>query len=171
MGKDIHIILEKKDNDGNWNFIEDKLDLFDCRSYSLFYILENYFGCRGLPEELVGKKFHYIKERNQYEFDTTDEDLFHHSYVTLLELENYYNKLNKVYVSEEFINIFLELGGILPKGMSFEKNNKEVYVEPIEEEDIQFQEFFKLGIEEIQEIRDKYKLKSEDIRMVFAFDW
>ena len=63
------------------------------------------------------------------------------------------------------------MGGILPKGMSSEKNNKEVYVEPIEEEDIQFQEFFKLGIKELQKIRDKYETKSEDIRMVFAFDW
>ena len=170
MAKDIHIILEKKKKDNTWEYIEDKLDTFDCRSYRLFYILENEFGHRGIPEELKGKKFNYIEKYNIYDYDTTDSDLFHHSYATLLELENYFDKLNKVFVSEEFMHLFLELGGVLPKGMSFDYETKDVYVEPMDEEDIQFKDFINYGLDEFRKIRDKYKLESEEIRMVYAFD-
>ena len=171
MGKDIHTLIEIKEND-LWKPVEDELDRFDGRSYRFFGILEDNFGRRGIPKELEGKKFKKSKyEEDYWGFDFTADWMFGYSYVLLKELRDYYNNLNKVTVSEEFLEKFFELGGVLPEGMSLEKEDGKIYVEPLDEEDIWFYEFFDEGIKEIERIAEKYNVTSENIRMVFAFDW
>lgn len=170
MGKDIHTLLEIKKND-TWSPIEDELDRFNGRSYRFFNILENNFDHRGIPEELEGQKFGKHEDEDYWDFDFTADWLFGHSYVSLNELQSYYNGLNKVTVSEEFLEKFFELGGILPDGMSLEKEDGKIYVEPLDEEDVWFLEFLEAGIGEIENIAKKYDVTNENIRMVFAFDW
>ncbi len=170
MGRDIHTILEIKKDD-KWTVVNDELDRFNGRSYRFFAILDNHFDHRGIPEELKDKKFGYHEDEDYWDFDFTADWLFGFSYVTAKELRNYYNNLNKVTVSEEFLEKFFELGGILPDGMSLEQEEGKIYVEPLDEEDVWFYEFLDEGINEIEEVALKHEVSNENIRMVFAFDW
>lgn len=170
MGRDIHTLLEIK-KDGKWEPISDELDRFNGRSYRFFTILDNHFDHRGIPEELKDKKFGYHKDEDYWDFDFTADWLFGFSFVGLNELKKYIDNLNKVTVSEEFLEKFFELGGVLPDGMTTDPDGNGIYVEPMDEEDVWFMEFLEAGVGEIEEIAQKYDVSYEDIRMVFAFDW
>lgn len=169
MGKDIHLLTEiKKDN--KWQYIEEYPESYEIRNYCFFGILEN-FEMMGIPEELKGKKFRYNKQEDWWEFDFTSDDLFHHSYVTLTQLKNYIKNANKLIVSEEFVEIFFELGGVLPKGMTFDSEEKGIFVEIQDEYEYGTQEIIKDGIKELEDIAKKYNVSDDNIRLVYAFDW
>lgn len=171
MGKDIHIVMEIR-KDGKWQYIDDIIDSFTNRYYRFFEILEDNFGHRGIPDELMGKRFKYHEKEDYWDFDFTADWIFGHSYFTLAELKNYYNGLNKVTVSEDFLRIFFELGGTLPKEMSLSKEDtNKIYVQPLDEEDEWLDDFLSSGIKEFEKIAEKYSVSPDDIRIVFGFDW
>lgn len=186
MGVDIHLITEiKKDN--QWVYIEETPENFDCRNYYAFAILGNVrngygvttFETKGLPKDISGMQYKYDKDENKYYVDFNSEYYYSHSYLTLKELLEYSENTlspNKVFVSQNFYEMFLDLGGKLPKGMKFigskiKANQNLQIVEIIDDEDIQLEEAFIEGIQQLKNIKEKYKIKNdEDIRIVFAFD-
>lgn len=85
-------------------------------------------------------------------------------------MDNYYNNLNKVIVSEAFLEKFFEMGGKLPKGMSLTNESDKVYVEPLDEDELHLRDFLKYGLSEFKYISRVYNVSGENIRMVFAFD-
>jgi hypothetical protein len=169
MGKDIHLLTEVKQNN-IWQPIEDIPESYDVRNYELYNFLEN-IGEGGIPEELKGKKFRYNKEYDFWEYDTTCEDLFGFTYISLENLINETKKLNKVTVSEEFLELFFELGGILPEGMSLDEDGKGVKVDVLDEYERYTRERIDEGIKELKEIANKYNVSYNEIRLCYAFDW
>lgn len=73
MGCDIHLITEIR-KDGKWQFVEELPESLNGRNYSLFAFLAdvrnsfNYDGFKekGLPEDISGKKFRFISDREYY---------------------------------------------------------------------------------------------------------
>lgn len=169
MGKDIHLLVEvKKDN--IWNPIEDIPESYDIRNYCFFNFLEEH-GNYGIPEELKGKRFRYMAEYDFWDFDLTSDDLFHHAYLSLSELKHYTRNLNRLSVSDEFLEVFFELGGKLPEGMVLDDEQDGVFVEVVDSDEMHVKNILKEGIAELELIAKKYNVGSDDIRLVYAFDW
>lgn len=169
MGKDIHLLTEIR-KDGLWQPIEEIPESYDIRNYSFFSFLEE-IGERGIPEELKGKKFRYNKEYDFWEYDTTSEDLFGFAYISLNNLIKEVDKMNKVTVSEAFLEIFFELGGELPEGMSVDPDDGGIIVDILDEYEKHTRENIIEGIKELEEIAKNYDVDIKDIRLCFAFDW
>lgn len=135
-------------------------------------------------------KDEYDKDLDDYgswavDFSCSDYHSF--SYLSLKELEDYDEtdeKFIKVKVIKEFFNKFFELGGKLPQGMEIEDFNPEDIISAIRNA-IQSEVIVKWkadnvgsmetplieGIKELKDIGKKYEVeKSENIRIVFAFD-
>ena len=108
------------------------------------------------------------------------------SYLTLKELEDFdYSDIlqDKVKVSKHFIDKFFELGGKLPDGMKLNKDWKPQDIRECFQQAydpvyiISWRSLTKtdeidlfVGIDELKEIAKKYNKKSENVRIVFAFD-
>lgn len=169
MGKDIHLLTEIKMDD-IWVPIDKIPDNYNIRNYSFFYFLEEN-GNRGIPEELKDKKFRYIEEYDYWDFDLTDDCLFHHAYLSLEELKNCFKRLNRISVSEEFIELFFGLGGKLPEGMTLDPDGNGIYVEIEDSDEMHVKNILKDGIEELEKIAKEYGVNEHEIRLVYAFDW
>lgn len=128
-----------------------------------------------------------LNDYGHYKVDFNCEDYHTPSYLTLQELTGFdYTEVlkDKVKVSKIFVDKFLELGGVLPEGMSLTKNWQPQTIRDC------FQEAFEptciiswksdkdsneiplfIGIYELEEIAKQYGVQNhEDIRIVFAFD-
>ena len=81
MGCDIHIITEIKENN-KWKYVPEIPKSFDKRNYNLFAILagvrdswnSQIFEAKGLPNDISGKKFNFIRYRDKYKsvYETTE---------------------------------------------------------------------------------------------------
>ena len=173
MGKDIHLIIQLRENN-NWSdkIISDVPEILTYRNYTMFQFLEENFGKRGVPKELRNKKLNYVEKYEYYDFDTTpNSDLFGFSYVEYDELKELVENKNKFTISQEFLNVFFELGGKLPDGMTIDENNNGIYFEPLDEDEIQLLEYLNKSIVELQTIAKRNNVSTSDLRLLFAFDW
>ena len=170
MGVDIHLATTIKMED-TWVPVEDVPAAWDCRCYELFKFLRD-IGIGGIPEEIAGKKIGRTEEFGEeyYRYDTTLDYLYGHSYTTLDEIIKEEKKLNKVVVSEEFLNLFFELGGVLPEQMSLDKDDGKIYVEPLDEDELNVRDLIREGICQLKKIADKYGVKENEVKLAYAFD-
>lgn len=137
----------------------------------------------------------WVEEVNDYgrwgiDFDSPD---FHsHSWLTLRELLDYDQTdylAEKVRVPQIFYDKFIELGGVIPEGMTVKKPESSGALESVflanafpdiayyREVIIQFEGQtnrayapLQKGIDELREIANQYMVTPNDIRIVFAFD-
>lgn len=117
----------------------------------------------------------YDEELNDYGYWEVNFDYDYHnfSHRTLKELQDYKKhskKYSGITVSEQFLDTFFELGGVLPDEMSFEREEGKVYIEVVDEYTEGAKETFFGGIDDLAEIANKYEVEPDDIRIVFAFD-
>ena len=172
MGRDIHLLTQIK-KDKEWNIDEKFLhfpDIWDCRCYSIYDLLNENFGGYGIPDELKNQKLGYNKIDDYYYMDATNEDLYGWSYVTLKQLKQYHQSLNKVIVSEEFLELFFQLGGKLPPGMSLSDNGNDIIIDICDEDDMYTQESLEIAISQLSKIAKENNVTDENIRVVFCFD-
>lgn len=173
MGKDIHLVIQLKENN-QWSdkVITDVPETLTYRNYMMFQFLEDNFGRRGVPKELQNKKLNYVEEYGYYDFDTTkDSDLFGFSYVDYDELKKAVENKNKFTISKEFLNVFFELGGKLPQGMTIDETGSGIYFEPIDEDDKCILDSLNESIVELIAIAERNNVSTSDLRLLFAFDW
>lgn len=170
MGVDIHLATIINMDDV-WTPVEEIPNSWDCRNHELFNFLRE-VGYSGIPKEIVGKKIgkQDYNGEEYYRYDTTAHYLYGHSYITLDELIQEEGKLNKVIVSQEFLNLFFELGGVLPDKMSLDSSDGKIHVEPLDEDELHTRDLIRAGIEELKYIADKYKVKQKDVKLAYAFD-
>lgn len=185
MGRDIHVVLERKVN-GQWEFFDSGFDSYDNRFSEFFDFLNNV--CNdGCPEELKNKKLRLIttthmnpdsnkSDEHYYDWDTTEDGfMFGFGYIDLADLKKKAGRLDVVWVSEAFLEVFECMGGVLPKGMVVDwdigiEGSSAVAVHVVESEDEWLQEYIFRGIKEMQRIADDQGLQDTEIRMCFAFD-
>lgn len=186
MGCDIHMIVEVKRNE-SWTGIEELPESLNERNYSIFAFLvnvRNSFNTQGFKPK--GKP-EMLSDKAKKMFEEWREDGHSHSYLSLKELiekdkSDYFSV--KCKVLKEFYDKFLELGGVIPEGMTIEEDKPHgiidcfrFVVEPTvlvkwkpAEESIKKYLLFK-GIEELKEIANKYNINDyNEIRIVFCFD-
>lgn len=105
MGCDIHMYVEKRNNNGCWDIIKTEddgnelLEPYDGRNYNLFSILANVRNGRGFAGCRTGEGFNQISSPRGIPIDASDEyvsvasewgcDGHSHSYLTLKELLDY----------------------------------------------------------------------------------
>ena len=186
MGCDIHIVTEIK-QDNKWIGIEEIPETLSERNYSTFAFLANVrnsFGCKGF--EAKGKP-EIMSNKTKEMFDEQGEDGYSHSYLSLKELiekdKSDYCSV-KCKILKDFYDKFIELGGVIPEGMTIEEDKPQgiidcfrFAVEPTvlvkwksAKDKIRKYPLFK-GIEELKAIANKYNIENyNDIRIVFCFD-
>ena len=71
MGRDIHAILQIKDEAGIWTTIPEIPNIFRSRCYMMFDALHD-IGHRGLPPEVKGEKHRYEEDWNYWEVDFSE---------------------------------------------------------------------------------------------------
>lgn len=181
MGRDIHVVLERKTADG-WKFFDPNFDTFDHRYYPFFDFLIK-ISTRGCPDELIGKQLRPVGNMHdgtcdhvRYIWDTTKSDyLFDHAYTTLAQLSEGIARYNALWVSEDFLEQFLLLGGTFPEGMQvsddvFDKDTNAIAVRVLEEDDIYLRNYVNEGIRQLTHIASSNGLKPTELRICFAFD-
>lgn len=182
MGRDIHIVLERKTVNG-WEFFDPKFRAFDHRNYPFFDFLKK-ISVRGCPEEFTGKQLRAVDDIQsapdipiRYIWDTTKKDyLFDYAYVTLAKLSEGIAHYNALWVSPDFLEQFLLLGGTFPDGMEvaddvFSKDTGAIAIRVLEEDDIYLRDYVNNEIRELTQIASAYSLKPNELRICFAFDW
>ena len=181
MGRDIHVVLERKTADG-WEFFDPNFEAFDHRYYPFFDFLKK-ISIRGCPEELTGKRLRPVGDVHgdmcspiRYIWDTTKKDyLFDHAYTTLEQLSEGIARYNALWVSSDFLEQFLLLGGTLPDGMqvsddAFDKDTNAMAIRTLEEDDIYLRDYVNKGIRHLTQIASSNGLKPDELRICFAFD-
>ena len=185
MGRDIHVVLEKKTNDV-WEFFCPEFEAFDSRNY-LFFDFINEICTPGCPPELKNKKLRsYIEQWHDRDgtvhneefflWDTTDPcELYDFGYITLEELINASQHISRLWVSADFLEKFLSLGGILPKEMQIAnetriENSDIIGIHVLEDEDIYLRDYINTGISELKRIAHEHNLQADELRICFAFD-
>lgn len=186
MGRDIHVVLEKK-TDSGWAFFDPGFTAFDGRFYAFFQFLEE-ISEPGCPDELKDQRLRIESlhqqdrdgERHEKPYavwDTTKEsELYGFGRVRLDRLEQASGWLNTFWVSTDFLNKFRELGGVLPEGMfllSEEADDRKaaVGVRTADEDDLYLQDYIHEGVTELKRIAREYGLRESELRVCFAFDW
>lgn len=120
----------------------------------------------------------WCEKENDYGYYDVDfdGDLHSASYLTLTELKTKVFNISSdktFIVNKEFINCLKEELGELPETMVVEdlKDNKVKVSFGIDPDDFYPQESYNKGVKELENIKEKYNVKSdEDLRIVFAFD-
>lgn len=185
MGRDIHVVLEKKNGD-RWNFFDPGFDLFDARNYAFFSFLEE-IADPGCPEELKNQRLRSgteqwvdqagnHQEETYYLWDTTEPCcLYGFGHITLKKLAEEAQKLHTLWVSTEFLERFYLLGGKLPEGMRIAEeaanaDGETVEIRVMDEEDLRLRDYIDTGISELKRIAAEQKLPEDELRICFAFD-
>ncbi len=185
MGRDIHVVLERKTGNG-WEYLDTEFTSFDYRNYPFFDFLNK--ACeRGCPPELKNKKLRPYTNRWEgrvagpeviitYDWDTTERsDLHGFGYITLEALMTAIKKYNALWVSADFLDAFLLMGGLLPEGMrvaddAFDEDNEGIAIRVVEEDDLYLRDYVNTGIKDLQQIAAAYGLKPDALRVCFAYD-
>lgn len=182
MGRDIHVVLEKK-TVGGWAFFDPDFDAFDNRYYVFFDYLDG-ISDPGCPPELKGKKLRSYTEkwddqdgRTHEEgfvvWDTTERsDLYGFGYITLEKLAYETKRLNTLWVSADFLEKFHLLGGRLPEEMqvameTFGDNNDAVGVRVVDEDDLHLRDYLNA---KLKQIAKAHHLQDSELRICYAFD-
>lgn len=185
MGRDIHVVLEKKTANG-WGYLDAEFTAFDCRNYPFFDFI-NKASERGCPPELKNMQLRPYTDHWEgrvsgprtiiiYDWDTTEKsDLHGFGYITLETLIAAIKKHNTLWVSSDFLDAFLILGGEFPDGMrvaddAFEEEGEAVAVRVVEEDDLYLRDYVNAGIRELQQIAAEHVLKPDELRVCFAYD-
>ena len=185
MGRDIHVVLERKTPVG-WEYFDPNFTAFDGRYYLFFDFLTK-AGQRGCPAELKNRQLRPYTEHwpgrdimgtatQIFEWDTTKPDYMHSfGYITLQDLKQKAKRLNCLWVSEEFLYMFYELGGKLPEEMeiateAFDEDTKAVGVRVVDEDDLYLRDYINAGIAELEKIAAAQHLQDDELRMCYAFD-
>ena len=182
MGRDIHIVLERKTADG-WEFFDPNFEAFDHRYYPFFDFLKR-ISTHGCPDELIGKQLRPVNDVHdnvgaqlRHIWDTTKKDyLFDHGYITVEQLVEEIARYNSLWISSDFLEQFLLLGGSFPEGMQVSDDvlNKAadvIAVRVLEEDDIYLCDYVNEGIRQLSQIASSNGLKPDELRICFAFDW
>lgn len=185
MGRDIHVVLEKKNGD-RWNFFDSGFDLFDARNYTFFSFLEE-IADPGCPEELKNQRLRSSteqwvdqagnhQEETYYLWDTAEPCyLYRFGYITLKKLAEETKKLHVLWVSAEFLERFYLLGGRLPEEMRIaeeaaDDDGDAVGIHVMDEENLRLRDYIDAGISELKRIAAEQKLQEDELRICFAFD-
>lgn len=182
MGRDIHIVLERRTASG-WEFFDPDFTAFDGRYYMFFDFLTRE-GERGCPPELTNRQLRPYADNwvdsnpdaVHFEWDTTKADfLYGFGYITLEDLKQKAKRMNCLWVSEEFLTAFHLLGGRLPDGMvvameTFDDDSDAVGVRVTEADDLFLRDYINAGIAELEAIAKAHHLQDNDLRMCYAFD-
>lgn len=183
MGRDIHVILEKK-TAGGWEFFNPGFAAYDNRNYAFFDFLEEVAEA-GCPEELQGKKLRsYIvqsgeldgvmQESEYFVWDTTDPQCMHgFGHITLEQLIRKTRRFCMLWVSVEFWTKFRELGGVLPEGMheaSDPFDDDDIGFQILDEDELHLRRYIQRGIFDLRIIAHEYQLQHSELRLCFAFD-
>ena len=183
MGRDIHVVLERKNDDG-WEFFNPCFSAYDNRNYSFFDFLEE-VAEHGCPPELDGKQLRLCSEKivdlggetrtaEHFVWDTTEPGLMYgFGYITLERLVQEADRFNVTWVSAEFIELFERLGGVLPKGMHVATgplDDGSVGIRVFDEDDIHLRDYIYTGIHDLRLIAAEHDLRGNELRMCFAFD-
>lgn len=185
MGRDIHVVLEKKTETG-WEYLETEFTAFDYRNYPFFDFI-NKASERGCPPELKNRQLRpytdYWEGRVAgpkviiaYDWDTTEKcDLHSFGYITLDVLMVAIKRYNALWVSADFLDAFFLLGGTLPDEMrvaddTFDEEGEGIAVRVVEEDDLYLRDYVNAGIRELQQIAAEHVLKPDELRVCFAYD-
>jgi len=185
MGRDIHVVLEKKTAD-RWEFFDPGFERFDGRNYPFFEFIEEITD-PGCPDELNNQQLRCQTEQwtdqsgasheaSYYLWDTTEPCyLYGFGHVTLGKLEQEVRKLNTMWVSNEFLEKFHLFGGRLPENMrvateTFDENSDAVGIRVVDEDDLRLRDFLNEGIAELRRIAREHHLQEDELRICFAFD-
>lgn len=185
MGKDIHIVLERRTNNG-WEFFDPGFEAYDSRFSSFFDFLSD-AGDPGCPEELKGRQLRpqtyqwrdtdgTLHEERYFLWDTTGKcEMYGFAMITLEQLEAAARRHNVMWVSADFLERFQALGGVLPEEMYLDgdaagRDASAVGVRIADEDELYLQEYIQTGITELKRIAEKHDLQPQDLRVCFAFD-
>lgn len=183
MGRDIHVVLEKKTADG-WEFFNPGFAAYDSRNYSFFDFLEE-VAEPGCPEELQGKKLRpYIvqngeldgdmQETEYFVWDTTEPQcMYDFGHITLERLIRETRRFRMLWVSVEFWTKFRELGGVLPEGMheaSDPFDDDDVGFQIVDEDEQHLRRYIRRGLLDLRMIAYEHQLEYSELRICFAFD-
>ena len=183
MGRDIHVVLEKKTADG-WEFFNPGFAAYDRRYYSFFDFLEE-VADPGCPPELDGRQLRLCSETivdmdgetrtvEHFVWDTTAPRLMYgFGHITLERLVQEADRFNVTWVSAEFMELFERLGGVLPKGMHIASDMFDidsVGIRVFDEDDIHLRDYIYAGIHDLSLIAAEHDLREDELRICFAFD-
>ena len=183
MGRDIHVVLEKKTADG-WEFFNPGFAAYDRRNYSFFDFLEDVADA-GCPPELDGKQLRpyitqsseldgYMQETEYFVWDTTEPHLMYgFGHITLEKLIRETRRFRMLWVSAEFWTTFCELGGVLPVGMYKADDlfdDDDVGFQIVDEDELRLREYIRRGIVDLTMIAHEHQLEHSELRICFAFD-
>lgn len=183
MGRDIHVVLEKKTADG-WEFFNPGFAAYDRRNYSFFDFLEE-VAEPGCPPELDGRQLRLCSETivdmdgetrtvEHFVWDTTAPRLMYgFGHITLERLAQEADRFNVTWVSAEFMDLFERLGGVLPGGMHVTTgpfDDGSVGIRVFEEDDIHLRDYIYDGIHDLRLIAEEHELCENELRICFAFD-
>lgn len=186
MGKDIHVVLERKTAQG-WEYFDSGFEAYDGRNHDFFEFVDDICD-PGCPEELNHKRlrkesYSFVdgEGRTQvheyFEWNTMIDDyLFGFEYITLDKLIREARRRDRVWISEEFYEAFIERGGFFPRGMHVgygksEYSDGTVGVEILDDYNVHLQDYIENGIRELKEIAKREHLEEDELRICFAFDW
>lgn len=167
MGKDIHWAFEER-IDGKWvpldNIKIDKLGdgILRNRYYDFFNWIDNNFHA-GLPDELQNIQLYFDDEFKEYDWDTTEDWMFGHRYLTLEEFENLVDKewsdisLGN-WVGQRFLDRFFELGGEMPEGLI----DRGDHIVIIDDDEMRLKEHLLEILFLLRELSDKLNVTWED---------
>jgi len=185
MGRDIHVVLERKTASG-WECLDAEFTAFDPRNYPFFDFL-NKFSERSCPPELKNLQLrpytnHWADRVTgptvfiTYDWDTTEKsDLHSFGYITLAALMSAIKRYNALWVSAEFLDAFVQLGGVFPDEMIVDEgvcdaDEEGIIVRVVEEDDLYLRDYVNAGIAELQKIAAGHSLNFDELRVCFAFD-
>ena len=187
MGRDIHVVLEKKTEAG-WEYLDTEFASFDCRNYPFFDFL-NKISERGCPPELKNRQLRPYTDHWEgrvagprtiiaYDWDTTEKsDLHGFGHITLAALTTAIKKYNALWVSSDFLDAFYWLGGVLPEGLEITSDQLDedetgecMIARVVEEDDLYLRDYVNTGIKDLQRIAAEHGLTPEELRVCFAYD-
>lgn len=185
MGKDIHIVLERKTNNG-WEFFDPGFEAYDSRFSSFFDFLSD-AGDPGCPEELKDRQLRpqiyqwrdadgTLHEEKYSLWDTTGKcEMYGFATITLEQLEAAAHRHNVMWVSAGFLERFQALGGVLPEEMyldgdAADRDTSAVGIRVADEDELYLQEYIQNGITELKRIAEKHDLQPQDLCICFTFD-
>lgn len=193
MGCDIHTIIQIKKQNKWETLLKEEIAEFDDRNYTTFAVLANvrnsfnlkHFEVKGLPTDMESHLIKFSEEEDDV-LDFDCEDYHSHNYITLKEFKEFdYTdyETEKIKISKKFYDKFIELGGVMPKGIKVNTDIKasdflevmRLAVDPYIIVSYKYHSEKKgpilLGVDKLEELAKKYEItNTEDIRIVFCFD-
>ena len=183
MGRDIHVVLEKKTASG-WEFFDPGFTAYDGRHYAFFDFIDE-ISDPGCPPELNEKKLRLYSETTivpggeeskteYFIWDTTlPKYMYGFGYITLEKLVREAERYNVTWVSTDFVEAFQRLGGVFPEGMHVTAgpfDDGAVGIRVFDEDDLRLRDYIYRGIHDLRLIAEAHQLREDELRICYAFD-